>query len=240
MNKPFPCKIIAFLMTTLIVVSCNNKNNNNETTVVEVAYEQAPTFDYVPATSHHYSIVNKQESSLELSENQSLKKIRYTVEIQTELSKSALDEIADDIASSDSHEYIFVEYYLPTQDKKGPNYGLSKRTPTERTSQINYVAPPKAEHVNVKTPYDGCKVYGKWNMMGAIVIAYQKGNNCYMINYYGGSNYGEPEIYIKTTFRGQTAFKNTEDFNDVYVINQDGNLEGYYCGDLATIFPKAN
>lgn len=239
MNKLF-FKIFALLITVSLAVSCNNKNNNNETTAVEVAYEQAPTIDYVPATSYHYNIVNKQESSLELSENQSLKKIRYTVEIQTELSKSALDEIADAIASSDSHEYIFVEYYLPTQDKKGPNYGLSKRTPTERTSQINYVAPPKAEPVDIKTPYDGCKVYGKWNMMGATVIAYQKGNNCYMINYYGGSNFGEPERYIKTTIGGHIAFKNVEDLDDVYVINQNGDLEGYYCGDLASTFSKAN
>lgn len=221
--------------------SCNNKQENKveEVCVEVVECEQIESIQVAPTTSYSYTILSKEESSFPLPDNQQITKMTYTLEIQSELSESALDEIADVIAYSDSHEYIFVEYYLPTQLKNGPNYGISKRTPSERSSQVNYIAPPAKEEATVKAPYDGCKVYGKWNMMGATLIVYQKGNKCYMVNYYGGSNYGEPERFIKTTYRGRTAFKNAEDPDDVYVINGEGNLDGYYCGDYASTFTQA-
>lgn len=263
MNNFLKKRTLVLLSTTSIFISCVNKVDNKQDPLLETVVEVTVDFakpDYTtstrprpqlstdvesthkskaPTTSYTYKIVNKKESSLKLHDNQELKKMTYTVEIQKELSKSALDEIANVIAYSEPCEYIFIEYYLSTQVKNGPNYGLSKRTPTEQSSQINYIAPPAKESVAVKKPYDGCKVFGKWSMMGATVIVYQKGDNCYMVNHYGGSKYDEPERYIKTTFRGCTAFKNAEDLADVYVINNNGDLDGYYEGYYASTFPKA-
>lgn len=241
MKKHYLLPLFTLIVLASVMFSCNNKQENKveEVCVEVVECEQIESIQVAPTTSYSYTILSKEESSFPLPDNQQITKMTYTLEIQSELSESALDEIADVIAYSDSHEYIFVEYYLPTQLKNGPNYGISKRTPSERSSQVNYIAPPAKEEATVKAPYDGCKVYGKWNMMGATLIVYQKGNKCYMVNYYGGSNYGEPERFIKTTYRGRTAFKNAEDPDDVYVINGEGNLDGYYCGDYASTFTQA-
>ena len=178
-----------------------------------------------------------------LPDGQSIQKIRYTVEIPIEYSEIALNEIADVIKSKEQMEYVFIEYYLPNQPRNSGNYGISKRTPSEHSTEINYIAPPKEPQTTqpkaeANTPYKGCKVYGAWNMTGAKVIAYQKNNRCYMVNYYGGTKYSEPELYIKTTWHGRTAFKNAEDPADMYVINNNGDLDGYYEGDLATTFSQ--
>ena len=245
MSNKFVIGMIASLLTILIV-SCANKNDStqNKTETVVFIAKETPKTDIVvekpsePTTSYAYKIVNIKESSMKLLDNPEIRKMTYTVEIQSELSKLALDEIANVIAYSEPCEYVFIEYYLSNQSPNGPNYGISKRTPTDKSSQINYIAPPKKESA-AKTPYDGCKVIGKWNMMGATLIVYQKGNNYYMVNYYGGSKYGDPERYIKIKFKGCTAFRNVDDPADVYVINKNGELDGYYDGDLATTFPKA-
>lgn len=57
-----------------------------------------------------------------------------------------------------------------------------------------------------------------------------------MVNYYGGNNYSDPERLIKATWRGRTAFKNAEAPADMYAINSNGDLDGYYEGDSATTF----
>ncbi len=236
-------KLILIIAACAIVTSCGSDHHSEERKVIEhevAVYDLPPATPIVPTTSYSYTIINKIESAMIISDNQELKKITYTLEIPSEYSQSALEEIADVIKHEDNHKYIFIEYYLPTQPKNGPNYGISKRIPTESSSTINYIAPPTPPAPEVKAPYDGCKVYGKWNMMGASVIAYQKGGRCYMVNYYGGSNYGDPELYYKTTYQGGTAFKNSEDPNDVYVINSNGDLDGYYAGDYAGTFAKAN
>lgn len=245
MDNLFSKVMLTGLAASLIFVSCVNKQDNTESKVeTEIVVDEFTRIDSVVAvtsatTLYPYKIIDKKESSFNLPDKQVLKKMTITVEIETELHKSALDEIANVIAKTEPYEYVFIEYYLATQAKNGPNYGLSKRTPTEQSTQINYVAPPAKESTSTtKTPYDGCKVYGKWNMVGATVIVYQKGNNCYMVNYYGGTNYGEPERFIKTKFKGRTAFKNAEDPADMYVINKYGDLEGYYEGDLACTFSK--
>ena len=247
MDRRFLFETFALLTMMSIVVSCRNKHVDakceKEMVVEVVESKQLPS----PTTSFQYVVVDKKESTLIVADNQKVeefKKMTYTIDIPNEYPVYALDEIADVIAYSEPCDYVFVEYYLPAQVKNSYNYGLSKRTPTERDTQINYIAPPQIEqpielNEAVKAPYDGCKVYGKWNMHGAVLVVYKKNNTCYMVNYYGGSNYGEPERYIKTTFRGCTAFKNAEDPNDVYVINDDGNLDGYYEGDLACTFSKA-
>ena len=206
--------LLSIIWTLFLSVNSHDnvqvKNEMGTTTVINNPQTEVIPTNTLTTTSHPYTIIDKKKSSANLSNNQILKKVTYTVEIQTELSKNALDEIADVIAHSEPCEYVFVEYYLTTQAKNGPNYGLSKRTPIDNSSQINYIAPPAKKPEKVKAPYDGCKVYGKWNMMGgAVVIAYQKGSKCYMVNYYGGSNFGEPELYIKTTIGGRTAFKNS-------------------------------
>lgn len=251
MKKRFLIGAVALLSTTSMLISCGNSHDNarvknemvttsvNNNPQTEVILPSTPPPPPPPTTSYPYTIIDKKESTANLNNNQILKKMTYTVEIQTELSKNALDEIADVIAHSEPCEYVFIEYYLTTQAKSGPNYGLSKRTPIDNSSQINYIAPPAKKPEKVKAPYDGCKVYGKWNMMGAVVIAYQKGSKCYMVNYYGDSNFDEPELYIKTTIGDRTAFKNSEDLEDVYIINSYGDLDGYYYGDHCGTFYKA-
>lgn len=233
-------KALYILASTTLLTSCGD-NKSEETARPEVMVEEAvveQTPIYAPTTSYLYTVINKQESSMPLPDNQELKKMTYTVEIPSEYSQSALSEIADVIKHEDNHEYVFVEYYLPSQPKTGPNYGIAKRTPSENSVTVNYVASPAPEPVAAKAPYDGCKIYGKWSMTGATVIAYQKNGKCYMVNHYGDSNYGDPERFIKTTYRGRTAFKNAEDPADMYVINSNGDLDGYYEGDLASTFPQ--
>ena len=233
-------KALFIIASAALLTSCGGNKSQEavqeETTVAVPEVVEQPV--YAPTTSYSYTVVNKQESVMPLPDNQELKKITYTVEIPSEYTEYALGEIADVIKHQDSHEYVFVEYYLASQPKTGPNYGIAKRTPSENSATVNYVAPPAPEPVAAKAPYDGGKVYGKWSMMGATVIAYQKNGKCYMVNHYGGSNYGDPERYIKTTYRGRTAFKNAEDPADMYVINSNGDLDGYYEGDLASTFPQ--
>lgn len=232
------------LTVCALLASCGSKQESNSTEAqqeeeVAVVEQKTPNVEASHvSTTYEYSVINKVESSMPLPYNQELKKMTYTVEIPIEYSDIALNEIADVIKHNEQAEYVFIEYYLASQPKSGPNYGISKRTPSENSTTINYVAPPTPPASDVKAPYDGCKVYGKWSMMGAIVIAYQKGGRCYMVNYYGGSKYGDPELYYKTTYRGRTAFKNAEDPADVYVINRNGDLDGYYDGDLASTFPQ--
>ncbi|MCQ2146429.1 MAG: hypothetical protein MJZ16_02825 [Bacteroidales bacterium] len=70
---------------------------------------------------------------------------------------------------------------------------------------------------------------------------YTKNGKTYMVNYYStSSEYSAPEVFLKTTFHGHTAFKNSEDPDDMYVIESDGSLGGYYMGDRASTFPKVN
>ena len=229
-----------------LLASCSGKEADtqaneipNDSLIVEdVVEEVAPVV--APTTSYNYTIEAKEESSMPLPDGQQLKKIRYTVQIPSEYSKAALDEIADVIKSQEPIEYLFVEFYLPNQPRNSGNYGIAERTPDENSSTINYVAPPVEPEKPIAKPYDGCKVYGAWSMMGAKVIAYQKKGKCYMVNYYGGTNYGDPELYYKTTYRGHTAFKNAEDPDDMYVINSNGDLDGYAFGELACTFPSTS
>lgn len=229
----------------MLLDSCGIKSNT-ENAPVAVAEPQVEQTHVAPqaapiTTSYSYTIENKEVASMSLPAGQQVQKVRYTVEIPLEYSDIALNEIADVIKNQETIEYVFVEYYLPNQPRNGINYGISKRTPSDTSTEINYVAPPKepeptSPQAEVNTPYKGCKVFGAWNMTGAKVIAYQKNGKCYMVNYYGGSNYSDPELYIKTTFRGCVAFKNAEDPADMYVVNRNGDLDGYYEGDLATTF----
>lgn len=234
----------------LALASCSGKSSNNIETLPQPVAELVSSQSEIPqaasaalSTTYKYTIENKEVASMPISNGQQIQKIRYTVEIPIEYSDIALNEIADVIKTQEPIDYVFIEYYLPNQPRNSGNYGISKRTPTERSTEINYIAPPKEpkqtqQKAEVSTPYKGCKVYGAWNMMGAKVIAYQKNGRCYMVNYYGGSNYSDPELYIKTTWRGRTAFKNAEDPADMYVINSNGDLDGYYDGDLATTFSQ--
>lgn len=235
-------KTLFTLASAVLLISCGSNNSQEPSTataVEEVAYEDA-TPSPTKRTSYSYTIVGQKEASMPLPDNQEIKKMTYTVEIPSEYSKYALAEIADVIKQNDNkHEYVFVEFYLASQPKTGPNYGIGIRTPSDNNTTVNYIAPPTPEAKDAKTPYDGCKVYGKWNMMGATVIAYQKNGNCYLVNYFGGNEYDEPERFIKTTYHGHTAFKNAEDPADMYVINSNGDLDGYFEGDLATTFPQA-
>ena len=238
MKKDYIIISLAFLLT-----ACGGKSGSDSSATETKSSEQQEIVEIAPvrACNYSYDIVGREESSMPLPDGQEVKKLRVTVEIPSEYSDIALNDIADDIKRTTSNEYLFVEFYLPSQPKTGPNYGIAKRTPSENSAVVNYVAPPQApeatpDQPKVKAPYDGCKVYGAWNMMGAKVIAYQKNGRCYMVNYYGGTNFGDPERYIKTTYRGRTAFKNAEDPADMYVINGNGDLDGYYDGDLATTF----
>lgn len=75
------------------------------------------------------------------------------------------------------------------------------------------------------------KVYGAWNMIGAVVMIYEENGNCYVIKRYNESKYGEPELYYKKSYQGQTAFVNAKDSDDMYVINRNGDLDGYNAGE---------
>lgn len=226
---------ILMLASCLLFLSCGQHKNVNENTEMCVMTENILN---VPTTNFPYKVINKSEDSIITLDNKVITKVTYVVIIPSEYSKDVLDEIADILKYEANNEYVFVEYYLESQSKTGVNYGISKRTPLEISSTINYVAPPKTESVTIKAPYDGCKVYGKWQMVGAIVIVYQKKGKCYMVNFYGGSKYSDPERYIKTTYEGCTAFKNVEDPADMYIINNNGDLDGYYDGDLASTFSR--
>lgn len=234
--------LIAILAFVLTACGSNKAEENASADTLVTVKDYAPTASVAqpskPTTSYSYTVINKEVSTMPISVNQSVNKIRYTVEIPYEYSQSALDEIADVIKSQEPIEYVFVEFFMDGQPRTGSNYGISKRTPSETCTEINYIAPPTEPEKPIKKPYDGCKVYGAWSMTGATVVAYQKGGKCYMVNYYGGSNFGDPERYIKTTYGGHTAFKNAEDPADMYVINSYGDLDGYYDGDLATTFPQ--
>lgn len=112
-------------------------------------------------------------------------------------------------------------------------------SPTESySSQVQNKEEPKLTETSA--PYTGHKVFGKWNMVGAVLTIYQKGDKCYMVNDYGDGKYDDPERFIKTTYHGQAAFKNAEDPNDMYVINSSGDLDGYAFGDLACTFRRIN
>lgn len=233
-------KALYLITSVALLSSCtgnsSDESNQTEATVAETVIEQPTTIS--PSTSYQYTVISRQESAMPLANNQEIKKMTYTVEIPEEYSLIALNEIADVIKNEDQHEYVFIEYYLSSQPKSGLNYAISKRTPIDNNTTINYIAPPEPETSAVETPYDGAKVYGKWSMPGATVIAYQKKGKVYMVNHYGGSKYGDPERYIKTTYGGRIAFKNAEDPNDMYVINSDGDLDGYFEYDLVTTFPQ--
>ena len=239
-------KIIFASSILLALASCGGKSNKVKSAIADPMssqYEVPQAAPTASSTTYSYIIENKDVSTMQLPNGIQVQKIRYTVEVPIEYSDIALNEIADVIKSQEPIEYVFIEYYLPSQLRNSGNYGFSKRTPTERSTEINYITPPKDPEptqpkAEVNTPYKGCKVFGAWNMMGAKVIAYQKNGRCYMVNYYGGSNYSDPELYIKTTWRGRTAFKNAEDPADMYVINSNGDLDGYYDGDLATTFSQ--
>lgn len=179
-----------------------------------------------------YTVHSRKES-----EYNGIKKVTYTIVIPKEYDKNELDKISDFLKSQESISYVFVEYYLDTQPLNGGNYAISKRSPQEVSTTINYKASPK-EDASIKTPYSGCKIYGKWSMYGATLIVYQKNGRTYMVNYYGGNSYGDEELYRKTTYRGRTAFVNADDPDDMYVINANGDLDGYNMGDLATTFSR--
>lgn len=231
-----------FLITILGIslISCHNKKPEampETTTVSETEQPQAPQFENnVPSTHLPYKVVNREVVSAPLADGQELKKLRETIDIPSEYSEQQLKEIANVLKHNETFDYFNFEFYLESQPKTGPNYGIVNISPGEVYAKVNYVEPPKEPEKPVKKPYDGCTVYGAWNMMGAKVIAYQKNGRCYMVNYYGGSNYGDPELYYKTTYHGRTAFKNAEDPADMYVINSNGDLDGYYDGDLVTTF----
>lgn len=84
------------------------------------------------------------------------------------------------------------------------------------------------------------KVYGAWNMIGAVVMIYEENGKCYVINRYNESKYGDPELYYKKTYQGQPAFVNAQDPDDMYVINQDGDLDGYNAGEKVISFPSVS
>lgn len=175
--------------------------------------------------------------SRKITELNGIRKVTYIIKIPSEYDKMKLDEISDYLKRSETGQYVFIEYYLQNQPLNGGNYAISKRTPQEVSTTINYVTSPK-EPNNVKAPYDGCEIYGKWSMYGATLIVYKKNGKTYMINYYGDNNYGDEELYRKTSYRGKTAFVNTEDPADMYVINANGDLDGYNMGELATTFSR--
>ena len=169
-------------------------------------------------------------------------KISYIIDIDTTYSSYELDQIADYYAGNEYSNRVFVEFYLSDQSKAGTNYALSKRTPEERSTQINYVAPPKEceleETSTNVAPFKGCKTFGKWDLgVGGYTVIYKKQGQCYMCNVFSEGKYEEPELFYETSFRGYKAFINADDDKDMYVI-VSGNLYGYYDGEKAAEFHR--
>ncbi len=138
-------------------------------------------------------------------------------------------------------EYVFIEYYLPGQDRNSFNYGISKRTPKQHSTELSCVGSPKDTDNSDDSPYKGGKVFGAWELGISRVIFYEKNNNCYKVEYdYHDNKYRTPKRYNKTKFRGLTAFKNAEKTDDslMFVISKNGDLTTYLDGErLATFSP---
>lgn len=234
-------KTFILFFIALAAISCNNgsSSKNESASELDSAFVSAPDIKNTleaPST-REYKVISRAIQSMQDAEGNKVQKIHYSIEIPSEYDKDDLDNIANELKAKETVNRVFVEFYLEGKNSNNGNYALATRTPDDNSTKINYVAPPQEPKQKIKKPYDGCKVYGAWEMYGAKVIAYQKGGKCYMVNYYGGSNFDEPERYIKTSYRGRTAFKNADDPNEIYVINSNGDLDGYSYGDLASTFP---
>lgn len=236
MKKTF----LPFLMIALTAISCHNRSSSpsdSEMDSMAVDSMHVDIGETAAPNTREYTVSSRDVQSMRDADGNEIQKIHYSIEIPSEYDKTDLDNIADELKAKESVSRVFVEFYMKGMNTNNGNYALSKRTPDDNSTQINYVAPPKEPEKKIKKPYDGCKVYGAWEMYGAKLIAYSKGGKCYMVNYYGGENFDKPDRYIKTTYGGRTAFRNAEDPNEIYVINQDGDLDGYSFGDYAGTFP---
>ncbi len=228
--------VLSFVVLSLLSCNNNKSQQQEEASAVDSVEVDVPDTTQTSIT-REYSVSNREIQSIKDTNGNEVQKVHFSVVIPSEYSENDLTDIANELKAKENINRVFVEFYLKGMSTNSGNYGIAIMTPDENSTKINYVAPPKEPEKKIKKPYDGCKVYGAWQMYGAKVIAYQKGGKCYMVNYFGGTNFDEPERYIKTTYRGRTAFKNAEDPNEIYVINSDGDLDGYSYGDLASTFP---
>jgi len=208
----------------------------------EIGYDPLTVDSVIPVPSVSYTIYSRNESKAPYSNGTYITKIQYIVDIPQEYDKSQLDEIADYLTQEENGRIVTVEFYLPNQTKGAGNYGIAYRTIDDHSTTINYIASPKKDtDAEAKdAPFKGAtRIYGKWSIPDAILTIYQKGGKCYMVNYYSNGKYDDPVLFYRTKMNGRTAFKNSEDLDDVYVIESDGSLGGYYQGDCGAVFPPA-
>lgn len=231
---------IYIALLSLMAVSCDKSQTvpmPEKIADFEQESAQIPKLEVVtPATRLKYKVVHSEVSTVSVTEGKELKKIDVKIDIPSKYSEPQLREVANVLKHNEPFDYFNFEFYLESQPKTGINYGTVNISPKGIKSTVNYIEPQKEEKKSVKKPYEGSKIYGAWDMRWAKVIAYQKNGHCYMVNYYGDSKYGEPELYYKTTYNGYTAFQNAEDPNDMYVINRNGDLDGYASGDYVVTF----
>lgn len=233
------------VLISVSLISCKKeKSENMQDTINDFKLKQEQAFQLennnVTTTQLSYKVTNREIATVPIKNDLELKKLMISIDIPSEYSETQLKEIANVLKNNEPYEYFNFEFYLETQPKTGLNYGNVNITPAGTYVTVNHVPIPREPEKSVKKPFDGCTVYGAWDMIGAKVIAYQKNGRCYMVNYYGDSNYGDPELYYKTTFGGHTAFENAEDPADMYVINSNGDLDGYNDGDLVITFRKSS
>lgn len=223
-------KILLLAIVCVTLFSCNKGGSGIDSDSLKNAAN---------AQKEEYTVLNKDESTIRLGDNSELKSVTFTVELDGEYPKEKVDEIADELKDKDL-EYAFFDFFVKGQDTSDNPYAVVTRTPEENSTVVNGVTKSDPYANKVRAPYARCKVYGAWKMSGTTVVAYQKGGKCYMVDNYGNGKYGEPIAYKLTTFQDMTAFQNLSDAKDMYVINEDGDLDGYNGDDFATTYKQTD
>lgn len=177
-----------------------------------------------------FNILKRKENPYQYN-GESIEKITYTVSIPEKYNESQLKTIAEYLMNRESDQAnIFIEYYLDSQNPSGLNYGLSSRVFGVKENIINYTSPAEETFdFNAVLTGTGKYVIGKWKYLENILILYQKDNNYYGIFCWGTDSYNGPFDYIKTKYRGKTAYYNPDAPEEKLVLESNGDL-GVYVG----------
>lgn len=221
-------RIILFPVFFLTLIGCTNSSNSTTSSTIC----NSDTITYTK-TNYPEQTVNKPDLAPYVVEQvkkgttvYDSERIEYVVRIETELSKKALDDIADELKAQTSDEtpYVFVAFYLPKMTVGQGNYATAFRTPTQIDLRIN----PRPSSIAKQTaPSESSdrEILGKWDLSYGITTIYKKKGVVYMEDTY---NDGSTSIYklVKRTRFGRTGYMYAEDGRELYVIS-DGYLYMY-------------
>lgn len=232
------------LISLFIFSGCTNKVQHQQKEENVLTLPLLDTHDSPPDTSceedsTHYSfnIMSRNVANI-MGVGE---KVEYVVVIDNKYTEHELNCIANDIKKTDkdSIKYVFVSFYLNKMSLNGPNYAISKKTPSENSTEINFIELVKDEPSST-APYANSEIIGKWAMPGgAITTIYKMKSSYYMIDEYSPNNYGDPEKLIFYTINNAMAFKYVDDTGETFVIMKDG-LYGYMNGDLSCVFSNVH